>query len=101
MQPYCQEHSGFLADRFVEGEYSLCHAPDARGDQCDSCGQLMDPFEPESTENTEAKATEWLINPRCKRDGSKPEKQETKHLFLRFYSLSDKIAAWFKEASKG
>lgn len=101
MQPYCQEHSGFLADRFVEGECSLCHAPDARGDQCDSCGQLMDPFEPESTENTEAKATGWLINPRCKRDGSKPEKRETKHLFLRLDSLSDKIVDWFKDASKG
>ncbi|OBT64293.1 hypothetical protein VE03_06758 [Pseudogymnoascus sp. 23342-1-I1] len=101
VQPYCQVHSGFLADRFVEGECSLCHAPDARGDQCDSCGQLMDPFEPESTDNTEVKATGWLINPRCKRDGAKPEKRETKHLFLRLDSLSEKIVAWFQDSSKG
>ncbi|OBT73308.1 hypothetical protein VF21_08450 [Pseudogymnoascus sp. 05NY08] len=101
VQPYCQVHSGFLADRFVEGECSLCHAPDARGDQCDSCGQLLDPFETESTGNADAKATGWLINPRCKRDGPKPEKRETKHLFLRLDSLSDKIVAWFEDASKG
>jgi methionyl-tRNA synthetase len=36
-QPYCTVHSSFLADRFVEGECSLCHEQ-ARGDQCDSCG---------------------------------------------------------------
>lgn len=32
-QAYCPTHSSFLADRFVEGECSLCHAPGARGDQ--------------------------------------------------------------------
>lgn len=110
VQPYCQVHSGFLADRFVEGECSLCHAPDARGDQCDSCGQLMDPFEPKSTnspeapedgENAGAKATGWLLNPRCKLDGAKPEKRNTKHLFLRLDSLADKIVTWFNNASQG
>ena len=34
-QAFCPvpSHSAFLADRFVEGECSICHAPDARGDQ--------------------------------------------------------------------
>ena len=44
VQPYCQVHSSFLADRFVEGECSICGYPDARGDQCDRCGRLM--YEP-------------------------------------------------------
>jgi methionyl-tRNA synthetase len=67
-------------------------------------------LEPESTElqpglvqdeNPVAKATGWLLNPRCKLDGATPEKRRTKHLFLRLDRLSDKIASWFNEASKG
>lgn len=127
VQPYCQVHSSFLADRFVEGECSICGYADARGDQCDRCGRLMyepafrlegsemltyrrDPFEPESTDspeppgeggNADTKATGWLLNPRCKLDGAKPEKRNTKHLFLRLDSLADKTVAWFKDASQG
>lgn len=40
VQPYCEQHKSFLADRFVEGECPLCQYPDARGDQCDKCGHL-------------------------------------------------------------
>jgi methionyl-tRNA synthetase len=38
IQPFCpvKSHNTFLADRFVEGECSICHALDARGDQCDT-----------------------------------------------------------------
>jgi hypothetical protein len=69
-----------------------------------------DPFEPESTtsieapvenEDTDTKGTGWLINPRCKLDGAKPEKRSTKHLFLRLDSLTDKTVAWFKGSSEG
>ena len=79
---------------------SICHAPDARGDQCDECGSLLDPLEPESTdsqqalgqdENAGVKATGWLLNPRCKLDGATPEKRRTKHLYLRLDSLNDSI----------
>ena len=34
---YCR----FLADRFVEGTCPLCSYDDARGDQCDKCGKLI------------------------------------------------------------
>jgi methionyl-tRNA synthetase len=69
-----------------------------------------DPFEPESTDSSEApkdggnadtRGTGWLLNPRCKLDGAKPEKRNTKHLFLRLDSLADKIVTWFNEASQG
>jgi len=89
---------------------SICHAPDARGDQCDECGSLLDPLEPESTdsqqalgpdENAGVKATGWLLNPRCKLDGATPEKRRTKHLYLRLDTLTDKIVPWFKDASQG
>ncbi|KAJ9203718.1 hypothetical protein DTO166G4_6650 [Paecilomyces variotii] len=113
-QPFCPvpTHSKFLADRFVEGECSICHDLGARGDQCDKCGNLLDPLEPESTEDAQAKtsgqddedvvtkATGWLINPRCKLDGATPEKRKTKHLYLRLDALRDQIVSWFEKASK-
>ena len=32
-QAYCPTHNSFLADRYVEGECSICHDKGARGDQ--------------------------------------------------------------------
>jgi methionyl-tRNA synthetase len=39
-QLYCETHSSFLADRFVEGTCPHCQYPSAQGDQCDLCGRL-------------------------------------------------------------
>lgn len=107
-QPYCpvEGHASFLADRFVEGECSICGDPGARGDQCDKCGNLLDPLEPEvktgndQEQDVEVKATGWLVNPRCKLDGATPEKRTTKHLYLRLDALKDKIVPWFEKVSK-
>lgn len=41
-QAYCEHCSSFLADRFVIGKCPKCGA-DARGDQCDVCGTVLDP----------------------------------------------------------
>ncbi|KAF7544482.1 hypothetical protein G7Z17_g9900 [Cylindrodendrum hubeiense] len=107
VQPFCPTagHSKFLADRFVEGECSICGDKGARGDQCDACGSLLDAFEPEKEpssgdDEVEVKATGWLINPRCKLDGAAPEKRRTKHLFLKLDALKDELVAWFKKSSK-
>ncbi|KAF2745703.1 methionyl-tRNA synthetase [Sporormia fimetaria CBS 119925] len=85
-QPYCPVHNSFLADRFVEGECPLCHYPDARGDQCDKCGHVLDPLE--------------LINPKCKLDGATPVVKETTHMFLCLDKLQPAEEEWFKKASK-
>lgn len=85
-QPYCTQHKSFLADRFVEGECPLCQYVDARGDQCDKCGHLLDPLD--------------LINPRCKLDGATPETRDTKHVFLRLDLLQDKVKTWAEKSSK-
>ncbi|KAK4106314.1 methionyl-tRNA synthetase [Parathielavia hyrcaniae] len=102
-QAYCPTHDSFLADRYVEGECSLCHDKGARGDQCDACGNLLDPLEPDldASGNQETKATGWLINPRCKLDGTTPERRQTKHLYLRLDSLQNEIKEWLAEAEKG
>ncbi|KAL6933924.1 methionine--tRNA ligase mes1 [Hanseniaspora guilliermondii] len=85
-QLYCPEHKGYLADRYVEGECPKCHYEDARGDQCDKCGSLLDPFE--------------LINPRCKLDSGKPEPKFSDHIFLSLNKLESEIKTWAAEASE-
>ncbi|KAH8893497.1 methionyl-tRNA synthetase [Thozetella sp. PMI_491] len=85
-QPYCEKHDSFLADRFVEGTCPKCQYDDARGDQCDKCGNLLDPFE--------------LINPRCKIDGATPVPRDTAHIFLRLDKLQGEIQQWFEKASQ-
>ncbi len=32
-----------LPDRYIEGKCPICGYPDARGDQCDNCGNQLDP----------------------------------------------------------
>lgn len=85
-QLYCPVHKGFLADRYVEGECPKCHYLDARGDQCDKCGALLNPFE--------------LINPRCKLDGATPIEKNSNHIFLSLDKLEPKLKAWVEKASE-
>ncbi|KAI3430770.1 hypothetical protein D9Q98_009182 [Chlorella vulgaris] len=75
----------FLADRFVTGTCPKCKYDDARGDQCDSCGQLLNPTE--------------LINPKCALTGSTPVVRQTKHIFLDLPSLSPDLQAYIDRTS--
>ncbi|KAI0182977.1 tRNA synthetases class I (M)-domain-containing protein [Xylaria flabelliformis] len=95
VQPYCLVHKSFLADRYVEGTCSLCEYPDARGDQCDKCGKLIETYEQKK------EGTGFLINPRCKLDGSAPEPRNTKNIFLRLDKLQNEIKDWFETAKHG
>ncbi len=71
---------GFLPDRFVEGTCYICGYPNARGDQCDKCGNLLD-------------ATK-LINPRSRIDGSVPELRETEHFYFDLPRLQERLESW-------
>ncbi len=84
-QLFCPSCSRFLADRYVRGGCPSCGYDDARGDQCESCGKLLDPVE--------------LKNPRCSTCGSTPELRETKHLYIDLPSILPKYESWMKEAS--
>ena len=86
VQPYCEKHSGFLADRFVEGTCPNCGYEDARGDQCDRCGKLLNPLE--------------LINAKCKIDGATPIPKETEHIHLLLDKLQPAIESWSKKSSE-
>lgn len=85
-QVYSIDDKRFLPDRYVEGTCPICGFEDARGDQCDNCGSLLDPIE--------------LINPRSKISGSTNiEVRDTAHLFLRQPLMADKVRAWVDAAT--
>jgi methionyl-tRNA synthetase len=63
-----------------------CYQQDARGDQCDACGALMNPTE--------------LINPKCKLTGTTPVVRSTKHLFLDLPKLSNDLQVYIDASSQ-
>jgi methionyl-tRNA synthetase len=69
-----------LPDRYIEGTCPICGFPNARGDQCDNCGNQLDPTD--------------LIEPRSKIDGTPPVFRETKHLFLDLPAFKDQLTEW-------
>ena len=85
-QLFCQACERFLADRFVSGICPTCKYVDARGDQCDACGRLLN-------------ATE-LINPQCAVCKNPPILKSTKHIFLNLPALEPKLDEWFRSASE-
>ena len=69
-----------LPDRYIEGTCPICGYPQARGDQCDNCGNQLDPTD--------------LIEPRSRIDGTPPVFRETKHLFLDLPAFKEELTAW-------
>ena len=81
-QWYSTTQERFLPDRYVEGTCYICGFENARGDQCDQCGNLLE--------------ANGLINPRSKIDGSTPELRETEHFYLDLGALQPKIVEFLK-----
>jgi methionyl-tRNA synthetase len=69
-----------LPDRYIEGTCPICGFPHARGDQCDNCGNQLDPQE--------------LIDPRSRIDGEPPVFRETTHLFLDLPAFREQLTEW-------
>ena len=84
-QLFCPKCARFLADRYVRGSCPKCGYEDARGDQCEHCGSLLEPAE--------------LNAPRCSTCGSTPELKETKHLYINLPKIQEKYLPWMEEAS--
>jgi len=86
-QVYSVEDRRFLPDRYVEGTCPRCGYENARGDQCDNCGALLDPVD--------------LIRPRSKISGSERlEVRDTTHLFLLQDRMAGRIRAWVDAAQE-
>ena len=72
-----------LPDRYIEGICPICGTPGARGDQCDTCGNQLDPTD--------------LVNPRSRINGEIPEFVESTHWFLDLPALATALGAWLDE----
>ena len=79
-QLYSESEGRFLPDRYVEGTCPICGYGEARGDQCDNCGNMLDALD--------------LIEPRSKIDGSTPVVRETEHFFLDLPAFTDQLLAY-------
>jgi methionyl-tRNA synthetase len=72
-----------LPDRYIEGTCPICGYDGARGDQCDNCGNQLDPTD--------------LIDPRSRVNGETPAFVETQHFFLDLPALADALGEWLEE----
>ena len=71
-----------LPDRYIEGTCPICGYDSARGDQCDNCGNQLDPID--------------LINPRSRINGETPKFVETEHFFLDLPALAGALGDWLR-----
>ena len=82
MQWYSPSSKRFLPDRYVEGTCYICGFENARSDQCDNCGNVLEP--------------EKLINPRSK-EGGALELRETEHFYLDLSKLEPDVKKFLQE----
>jgi methionyl-tRNA synthetase len=85
-QLYCSACGRFLADRYVRGICPACQSTNARGDQCEDCGKLLDPTE--------------LKEPSCISCKSTPKMEKTKHLYINLPKIKEILEAWITTASR-
>jgi methionyl-tRNA synthetase len=72
-----------LPDRYIEGTCPICGYPHARGDQCDNCGNQLDPID--------------LINPVSKINGETPKFVETEQMMLDLPAFGEVLAEWLRK----
>jgi methionyl-tRNA synthetase len=75
-----------LPDRYVEGTCPICGYDGARGDQCDNCGNQLDPQD--------------LINPRSKIDGKPPKFVESAQFFLELPAFAEALGSWLQSRTE-
>ncbi len=77
----------FLPDRYIEGTCYICGFEGARSDQCDKCGNVLEP--------------DKLINPKSKwaGDTSTPQLRETEHFYIDLSKLEPKVVEFLKARS--
>ncbi|MHC1782642.1 MAG: methionine--tRNA ligase [Anaerolineaceae bacterium] len=82
-QWFAPSQGRFLPDRYVEGTCYICGFENARSDQCDKCGNLLE--------------AERLLNPHSKVDGSTPELRETEHYYLDLGKLQPQVVEFLQK----
>jgi methionyl-tRNA synthetase len=74
-----------LPDRYIEGTCPICGFESARGDQCDNCGNQLDPVD--------------LLEPRSKINGETPLFVDTEQFFLDLPAFTDALGSWLQSKS--
>jgi len=74
-----------LPDRYIEGTCPICGYPSARGDQCDNCGNQLDPVD--------------LINPKSRINGETPVFVDQEHYFLDLPAFAEALGSWLQSKS--
>jgi len=72
-----------LPDRFIEGTCPICDYREARGDQCDNCGNQLDPMD--------------LSEPHSRINGEGPDCRETEHFFFDLPAFGERLQEWIGE----
>jgi methionyl-tRNA synthetase len=72
-----------LPDRYIEGKCPICGFPEARGDQCDNCGNQLDPID--------------LINPHQRGSDAPVEFRETEHFFFDLPAFGERLKEWIEK----
>ncbi|MBC7875798.1 MAG: methionine--tRNA ligase [Anaerolineales bacterium] len=82
-QWYSPSANKFLPDRYVEGTCYICGFEGARSDQCDNCGNVLEP--------------EKLKNPRAKTGDGALELRDTEHFYLDLSKLEPDVKNFLQE----
>jgi len=82
-QWYSPSAKKFLPDRYVEGTCYLCGYEGARSDQCDNCGNVLEP--------------EKLIDPKAKTGDGALELRETEHFYLDLSKLEPDVVDFLRQ----
>lgn len=82
-QWYSPSANKFLPDRYVEGTCYICGFEGARSDQCDNCGNVLEP--------------EKLKNPRAKTGDGALELRDTEHFYLDLSKLEPDVKKFLQE----
>lgn len=77
---YDESAQMFLPDRYVKGECPKCGYGEAYGDQCEKCGNSLNPSE--------------LINPISSISGKTPIRKETQHWYMPLGEMQNKLESW-------
>jgi methionyl-tRNA synthetase len=85
-QWYSPSADKFLPDRYVEGTCYICGYENARSDQCDNCGNVLEP--------------EKLINPRAKTGDGALELRDTEHFYLDLSKLESDVKKFLEERAE-
>lgn len=81
-QLYDPQAQRFLPDRFVRGTCHHCGFERATGDQCENCGQMIEPL--------------LLKDPRSVITGQPAEVRETTHWYMRLDSFEKPLRQWLE-----